>query len=78
MKWFGKRWNAMVCFEEEKTQTPIGVNCVYCTKPIKRGNRGVVLPANWRSNHVQALPYHLACFVEMLGADKESLSGLPK
>lgn len=76
MRWFGERWAALVCFEEEHQDTPTNSRCDYCTSPIKQNDRGIVVPTNWTRNRAERLVYHLGCFVEMLGADKETLREL--
>lgn len=65
MRWFGKRWNAIVCYEVAHARTPVGTLCGYCQKPIKKNTRGLLLPSPEGE-----IPYELSCFLQLLGLDE--------
>ena len=70
MRWFGPRWDALVCIECKQALTPVGKKCAACGKPIKvgepieTGDRGLLIPNVYDSDEVA---YHLECFITMLG-----------
>jgi hypothetical protein len=75
VKWFGENWNALVCYETEHAETPVGRKCGYCQEQIKKNSQGVLLPHWADGSGPDDIPYELSCFLKMLGLEKD---GVPR
>jgi hypothetical protein len=62
MTWFGKDWGAPVCRSVEHAATPVGRHCERCKKPIKKTDRGIIIPAYF--------VWHIDCFVRSCGGSQ--------
>lgn len=67
MQWFGESWHAAVCEDENHVPTPVGEKCGYCGDPIRRHERGLILPFSGDSVSVTSIPYHRWCLLRALG-----------
>ncbi len=63
MKWFGSTWNAPINEMTDHAPVPVGEHCDGCSKPIKKGERGVIIPTLGEEDPV---PYHLDCFMKSI------------
>lgn len=72
MKWFGESWHAPVCRPEAFAPTPIGETCCRCWKPIRFGERGLLVPHLEPTGFVER-PWHLPCWLDELGLRRESI-----
>jgi hypothetical protein len=61
MKAFGEGWFPV---EMERTETPVGVLCLYCQEPIAEGDQGVLMPY-LGNDGVSEVAEHRACLVRM-------------
>lgn len=75
MRWFGENWNALICYETEHTDTPTWGDCGFCQKRIEEDDRGLLLPQYNPGRSSSHTPYHLECFLEMVGVKENGLSG---
>jgi hypothetical protein len=62
--WFGKSWGAPACEEDEHVETPVGVACARCKKPIEADDQGVTMPLISLDRSVSILAYHLQCYLD--------------
>jgi hypothetical protein len=81
MMYFGEPWGAPINESCQQAYTPVGIACVQCSKNIKAGDRGLLIPIVSSSpiaGPVVVLsgdplaPYHLACFLLSCVPDYES------
>jgi hypothetical protein len=63
VNWFGEDWGAPVCRAIDHTETPVGRKCERCGLAIKKGDRGIVIPAYF--------VWHIECFVKCTGEDPD-------
>jgi hypothetical protein len=77
MTWFGESWGAPINKYCGKSPTPVGELCCQCDKPIKDGDRGVLIPyislnAVYAGMSVSEspVPFHYDCFLDTLGLGK--------
>lgn len=59
--WFGKDWGASICRNTPHLPTPRNLLCIYCDRPFKEGDQGVVMPL--LSDGPSACAYHLDCLM---------------
>ena len=65
--WFGKSWGAPACEEDEHVETPVGVACARCKKPIEADDQGVTMPLVEQKGNLffsRMLAYHLQCHLD--------------
>ena len=66
MKWFGDNWGAPVCDEKTHVETPTNAQCTYCSEPIEKDDRGVLIPYIGSDVHI---PYHIDCLLKTVLGD---------
>jgi hypothetical protein len=74
VKWFGENWNALICYETEHIETPVGKRCGYCQERIQENSQGVLLPLFGHEWQPSEIPYELSCFFKMLGLERDGVS----
>lgn len=62
MKVFGEGWRE----ELERTETPIGHQCIDCGETIRADDLGVIMPF-LREEDIAVAVYHRACLLRALG-----------
>ena len=73
MKRFGDGWNTRVVFE--LCATPVGEPCIRCSKPIKDGDLGVIMPFSGGTidKPIESeVVYHRACLLDSMGISEEA------
>jgi hypothetical protein len=66
MKWFGESWEAPACAEDQHVETPVGMECAECAKPIKEDDQGFVLPYMLTETKAVPIVYHKVCFLRTI------------
>lgn len=62
MQYFGKPWDAPVCEDTPHALTPVGRPCLDCGVPIKKGDRGYLIPFARTDGPATIEPHHRVCF----------------
>ena len=72
VQWFGESWGAPVCDAEYHAETPVGVACLHCQRPIQAGDQGLIMDCVTMdvSPDAKREPAHLDCFLKDLGIVK--------
>jgi hypothetical protein len=63
VRWFGPDWHALINRPETRIETPVGVSCHECAKPVESGQRGVAIPA---MSQKYLTVYHHGCFMQTI------------
>lgn len=64
-RWFGRTWHAPCNEPELKTDTPVGLLCLQCAKPIHDGDQGMDLGhVAMKDGLGERAVYHLGCFLD--------------
>lgn len=66
MRWFGPRWDALVCDYGAEVAVPTGLECEYCHAPIVEADRGFLL-VYYGQGAKEDWPIHLDCMLTSLG-----------
>lgn len=76
IQWFGESWGAPVCASEDHAETPVGVECLRCEKPIEAGDQGVIMDSMesmtmfWKRTRK---PMHLDCLFDDIGIGRNKI-----
>lgn len=60
IRWFGEPWGAHINEDCDRVPVPVGVICWYCSAPVEKGDRGVMVV--WSGEgHSHYRPQHIDC-----------------
>ena len=61
---FGEPWDAPICEDAPRAETPVGVKCLWCQVPIEDGDRGILMAyMGAPDKEPTRAPYHRECLM---------------
>ena len=69
MRYFGAPGDAPVYEDTEQGPTPVGRPCLSCTYPVKRSDRGFLIPYAGGATPGKEEPWHRECFLSDIIGD---------
>lgn len=73
---FGEPWDAPICEDAPRAETPVGVKCLWCQVPIEDGDRGILMAyMGAPDKEPTRAPYHRECLMHSTVGSPDHLDG---